>query len=372
VIQRRPPAKRLFQGLVGLPSESEGPVASAPTVVAVEESIVSGWPEPKCEYHHAGEQWICVYCSHHASEDDMTAAGVPAARVCPTKTINKENVKALDKKHAERERRAAAARARRKTKADQLAAIKEALRTPPEIRIAAAKQKELEERLAAREKKLPSDKTGGYKEISGGGIAEEIMLVADAPQTGRVTPDGVGHRPGTSSDTDNGNGTADEEATRDPWTQGSEEIAVRNSKSQIIPGSVFEVKLNNKDERDTPAYHSIPHYFIEVLTLRYRVRCTKCGAVQDDEHTVAEDQFTCWQCHAHHDGYEPNYVCRLCGDISTGADGAAYHMTNAHGDEALPGHDSRFGNVLQRWVKGGKKPPNITRTVKRAEKKVTA
>ena len=98
------------------------------------------------------------------------------------------------------------------------------------------------------------------------------------------------------------------------------------------------------------------------------MRCTKCGAAQEDEpvffdgeyyQTPVEDNFTCWRCGESHDGYETSYICHLCGDISRGKNYAARHMENVHGDPTLPAHNARFGDVLRGWVKGGKKAPNI-------------
>jgi hypothetical protein len=365
------PIKRAFTGLVGLPPEDP-----APTPVSTPEPVVSVTPpaDPTCQYHRARDQWICVYCSHKASEDDMTASGIPASRICSAQNIlrqNRETVgKELGKKFAERERRAGAERERRKKKADQLAAIKEALRTPPEIRIAAAKEKERQEKAEVQANKLPSDRTGGFKEISGGGILEETLTILDAPQTGRVTPEGVGHRPGArDNSTDD---IPDSTENHNPWSGLSEVIAVERPNAPIIPGSIFLVKLNDKDERDTPAYQSVPHFFTEMMPLRYRLRCMNCAAVQDDDFTVSEEHFVCGRCGTKNGGDDLNYICRLCGVVAEDRTTAAHHMETAHGDETAPGHDTRFGDVLQRWVKGGKKPPNIQRTVKRAQKQVTA
>src|SRR5882724_10074245 len=126
MIQRRP--IRRFTGLVGLPPEpDEAEVRPAPALASTSEPIVSVTPpapaDLTCEYRLHGDQWFCVYCTHHASEDDMTASGIPAARVCSTQNIQKQNNaaewKEFDKKIAERERRAAAARERRKKKVEQ-------------------------------------------------------------------------------------------------------------------------------------------------------------------------------------------------------------------------------------------------------------
>jgi hypothetical protein len=38
----------------------------------------------------------------------------------------------------------------------------------------------------------------------------------------------------------------------------------------------------------------------------------------------------------------------------------------------LEEHVPRFGNVLRRWVMGGKKAPNIEKAIRKAGKQVTA
>jgi hypothetical protein len=282
--------------------------------------------------------------------------------------------KQFDKKSAERERRAAAARERRKKNADQLAAIKQALRVPPEVRKAEAKKQQKDIHTGSADAAVFSNhyQTGGGKELSGGDYLNEKLRKADAEEEldfggRRVTPEGAGQRPGIRGD-----GSPDKDSSPNPWTPWAQEAAVRNPKKPIIQGAVFSVKLADKDWTKSPAYECIPHYFVEVLPLRYQIRCTKCGVAQDDEQTVAEDRFVCRNCGAQHDGDEMDYACKLCGELCEGKEGAAYHMTNAHGEEDAEGHIPRFGNVLQRWVKGGKKPPNIEKALRKVKAEVTA
>jgi hypothetical protein len=265
------------------------------------------------EYKRYKDVWVCIHCNHNDHSDS------PSTDICSKRNIAIVNhasaTKELDKKHAEKDRRAAVERARRKKKADQLAAIKEALRIPAAVRIAAAKEKQRQERL---EPKVPQEivfsnhyRSSG-REVSGDDYVTEIQEAIDGKRAQdfggkRVTPQGVGHRFGMRDDTDT---TPDEESTRDPWVKTSEEVAVAKPWTPIIDGDIFKVKLADADWTKSPAYECIPHYFVEMLPLRYQVRCTKCGAAQDDGQTVAEDCFTCWQCHAPHDGDEMSYVCR--------------------------------------------------------------
>jgi hypothetical protein len=322
------------------------------------------------EYKRYKDVWVCIHCNRNDHSD------IPSADVCPKRNIattNKASTgKEIDKKIAERERRAKAARARRKEKADQLAAIKEALKIPAAVRLAAAKEKQRQERVDDHYAAMATSnhyRTSG-KEDSGGDYVADVQKAIDANEAQgfggrRVTPEGVGQRFGVS-------GLPDEGSTREPWTKESEAVAVAKPGTQIIDGDVFKVKLAEKDWTKSPAYECIPDYFIEILPLRYQIRCINCGAVQDDEQTVSEDRFICRKCQTSHDGGDMNYVCRLCGDLSEGKRGAARHMINVHGDPALPSHNARFGNVLRRWLRGGKKPPNIEKARRKAKAEVTA
>jgi hypothetical protein len=331
------------------------------------------------EYESYKGVWVCIHCSRN----DHSAT--PSPDVCSKRNIAIANQtstgKELDKKIAERERRAKAAVARRKKNADQRAAIKEALRIPAAVRLAEEKEKQLQKKLEDKAQQSAGAacfsnhyQTGGGKELSGGDYLKEKLRKADAKEEldfggRRVTPEGVGQRPGIRGD-----GSPDKDSCPNPWTPRAQEAAVNKLKKPIIQGAVFSVKLADKDWTKSPAYECIPDFFIEVLPLRYQIRCTKCGAAQDDEQTVAEDCFTCWQCLAPHDGDEMSYVCRLCGDLSEGKKGAACHMSDIHGGEKKdsPNLDQRFGNVLQRWLRGGKKPPNIEKAHRKVKAEVTA
>jgi hypothetical protein len=148
--------RRAFRGLVGLPTDE----APTPTAVPPPASTQAA-PELQCDYRcvQGTPPWVCLCCRHIATDDDMTAAGVPASRVCSVQNIARENqaaaIKQSDKKSAERERRAAAGREKRKIKRDQLAAIKAALRTPVAVIISEADKKRQEEKLEARMSRRP-------------------------------------------------------------------------------------------------------------------------------------------------------------------------------------------------------------------------
>jgi|SRR5271157_812091 len=349
--------------------------APAPRPVTVEPAV----PVLLCDYHRVSDEtpWICTYCRHRATEDDIIAEGIPAKRVCSAQNIDRANKEALkkemDKESTERERRAKAARERRKKQADELAAIRERLRRPRVVCIVEAKEETPERGI--------HDRTGGEKEISGGDCLGKTLLHLQGEDKDlfgvrggkRVVPEGVGQRLGMREDNPHEDGTFDSDSCPDPWSSRAEATAVARPRTPIIKGETFSVKLNDKDERNSPAYECLKFYFDVYLALHYRVCCTKCGAVQDDdEQTVAEENYTCWRCHAEHAVDDDRlFVCKLCGVAIDGERGAACHMMAVHGDETSPNHDPRFGNVLRRWLRGGRKPPNLDKARRRAKKTVT-
>jgi hypothetical protein len=370
--QRRPSTKRAFtERMVGMPPDD------APVVQPPEQP--PGAPQPSelllhCEYRRVVDDapFVCLYCRHIAADDDMTASGIPASRTCPNQMIEQQNKAAarrvFDKKIKEKERRAKAEKDRRQKKRDQLAAIKAALRVPAAERLAEAKRQEAEKKEQERDARRSLGSNQKY--ITGGGLIDDILLKKDEEEFGfggrRVSPEGTGHRPGARSDEDDGSPDPDS-SPLNPWAQGSEEWAVAHPNTPILQGTTFPVKLNQEDETKSPAFLSVPHFFYEIDTFRFKIFCTKCGVSQDDgTESLPEDHYDCWQCGAPHDGYEPSYVCRLCGDASTGKAGAARHMLNVHGNENSPAHDSRFGDVLRRWNRGGRKPPNVGKARRKA------
>jgi hypothetical protein len=310
----------------------------------------------------------------------------PASRACQI-LIGRQRI--VDRKIA----RAKAARDARKSKSDQLKAIKAALRIPLEVRIAEAKQKEKDAREAAKQAEQERKREERWldnradmaisnhyqtsnKELSGGDLLSERLSAAenDDPDISfggkRVAPQGTGHRFGHHDDGVGADGTPDADSSPDPWTEDAE----NKSKTPILSGDIFSVTLADKDWREAPAFQCIPDFFAEVLWFRYDIHCINCGARQDDDETTPEEYFICGRCGFSNGGDDKSFVCRLCdsGDILAGEKNAAHHMTTVHGDEKQPEHDARFGNVLRRWLRGGKKAPNIEKARRKAAKAVMA
>lgn len=352
-----PRCKRPFPPHGPCPCLKRTPVAVAPAA-----------PDPAllCEYQHGkSAEWICVYCSHIPTEYEMTADG-PPARVCPKKVANKNDCEEAAARHAGKEKRAKAARDKRKEKQKQLENIKKMLAVPLEVRRREAEERAEQKAAAERERLGLPEESQSIFAVSGGYDTERLATIAGLRETdtGRVTPEGVREHQLRED------GELPDGMEFDPWGGHAAEVAEGNNKP-IIPGGGFPVKLNDVDPKTHPAFQCIKDYFIKFETLRYLVRCTKCGAVQGNEDVVSEDYFTCQNCGVEHGGQDVTYICLLCTEWCCGEREAAAHMMQRHGEEDLPEHDRRFGNVLRRWVKGGRKPPNITKALKKAKKSVT-
>jgi len=309
--------QRVFIGLTGRPFDPEEftPAASTSPPIPVKPQAKT---EPlTCEYNQFRGQWVCLYCAHCASENDMTAEGIPAIRVCPARNIQEQNKqsigKEIDKKQVERERRAKAARERRKARADQRAAIKKALQTPIAVIKEVIKTK-------AEAEKLPSMNQGKYISDAPTGKGalvykptEKIEQI-DAALT-RAMPLGS---PTIDEETDEaffpeqdrkhvskkmGAGSPSDEK---PEITG---VSSKGFTYKEEPRKKFQVKLNG------PEYQS-----------------GLSSAVND--FTVEEGGET---------------FCRLCEAAIIGR--SEDHFKQIHGDPSEPGHDKRFGDIVQKYVK---------------------
>jgi len=235
------------------------------------------------------------------------------------------------------QKRAQAARDRRKRNAEQLDAIKKALRTPiTEIKKAAEEQARLDKEAkvlgSMNRGKWMTDAPTGMGELVLTGGSKEMELVAGArgraaalgspksnPQTGtafwpendrgRIVPEGTG--PGDRED--------DTDAS----------------------GSKFRVKLNDFDSDGL--FQELFHiYFVRI----------EPGEL-DDLNTG-------------------NLVCSLCKRRFYWERRCKAHIEAVHGDEREPEHDSRYGNVIYKYLKCGRKMPNIKKAIKKAKREVTA
>ena len=281
-------------------------------------------------------------------------------------------------------------RERRKLKAEQLAAIKKALQTPiAEIKIAAEEQTRLDKLARAqtglrRGLFLTDAPTGKGELVTGGYDSEQMGLVAAARDraavlgspTGdsdsdeeywpendrcRVKPEGTGQNPGDREDD-----AADDDP--DSSEDAKDNKDERGKDADILPGEKFFVKLNDFDN-DGLLAELVSFYFVKFYEFRSDdyFFCVWCGAKGESDST----ELVCRRCGATHAGDPKIFICRLCGIVCYGDKAAKKHIEDSHGDDRESGHDPRFGNVIYRYLKGGRKMPNIQKAIKKAKADVT-
>jgi hypothetical protein len=245
----------------------------------------------------------------------MTAAGIPEVRACATQNIARVNQettgKELERDRTEKERRATAARERRKAKADQLAAIKLALKTP------IAEIKEVA-RVKADMDKLPSMSEGIYMKDaptgkgalvykSGNKIEQIAAAIGRSEALGSKTID---HETGEAF-------FADNDRTRiAPEGAG----AARDEKPEITGVS--------RTRKKGFTYHS------EERSKRFQVNLT--GPEYQNGLSSALRALT------------DENICKMCQQEFERMEG---HFEQVHGDPSEPTHADRWGDIVQRYVR---------------------
>jgi len=226
--------------------------------------------------------------------------------------------KELDKKFQERERRATAAKERRKKKADQLAAIKKALKTP----IAAIKEAA---KVKAEAGKLPSMNQGKY--MSDAPTGKGALVYKPASKIDQIDA-------AISRSVPLGSQTIDHET--------GEAFFADNDRERIAPEGVGassdekpEITGVSRDKRQKGFTYG---YGEEEPNRKFQVRLT--GPEYQAGLDAALIACTLPQ--------ESETFCRLC---KQGFGRIENHFTQAHGDPLEPGHDNRFGDVVQKYVK---------------------
>ena len=351
-MHRKPPAKRLFSGMVGSP------------LAKVLEAAPVETPEPA----QAPPAATTVVGPH---------MGIPTITV-----LLEPDAETIERaKQIKKQMRAQSARDRRKRNAEQLASIKEKLKTPiAEIKKAAEEQTKLDKQGQARASMkrglfLTDAPVGKGKLVNGGYNSEQMELVTAArgraaalgspdyeqlgipksasdpafwPENdrGRVVPEGRGQRPGDRED-DEG-----EDEGPDSTDDARDNKDERGGSAPILPGSTFQVKLNDgKQDQKEHDYDLL----MGMLVARYCVKtkvfkneffyCASCGAKQPRTESIQ----TCARCEAKN-GEDNGYlhVCRLCRSECDGFIAAKQHIDRVHGSENHPEHDDRFGDLTRR------------------------
>jgi hypothetical protein len=393
--QRKKPVKRAFQGLVGLPPEPEAVMAPLPESIPAKaettefvdrvltcddcyaDFLFSAEDQARCAENQLSPPRRCKSCEAEAIQQVQQAETAAASPISP----NIEDI--------EREKAAKRARERRKRNAGQLAAIKKALRTPvAEIKKAAGEATKAEKertRLPSMEAgRFVTDAPTGKGELVLGGGSKEMDFMAGARQRGvqlgdatfdsetgdacwpegdrrRVKPEGTGQRPGDREDDredDDPGATSDAQDNR---TEAGED-------ADILFGDKFFVKLNDRDN-DKVLTELVGFYFIEFSEFSSEYFfCAQCGTKGEADST----ELVCRNCGAIHTGEFKFFVCRLCQTVCGSDTASKKHVEDIHGDDRESHHDRRFGNIIYRYLRGGRKTPNIGKAIKKAKADRTA
>ncbi len=301
--QRKNPVKRLFPGLAGRYAPEANP--------ALPETI----PVMSAPTQSVDRAMVCVDCGAEflfTTEDQKNSSSEPLrCNSCRERhlEIAEQSSKAV-KTNAEKE--AARQRARRRTKQEQLAAIKERLKTPiTEIKAAAeARAKAIARPGSMNRGRYMPDAPTGKGELETGGYGPEKLGMVAAAQSRSV---------------ELGNHTIDLETGEAVWPdndrrgvkpqgvgqQDNEKTPSQKTKDGLpIARAKFIVKLNDVDIEGV----------IRELAYKY---------VKEDE--------------------SGRLCCRLCQTFVV--ESAADHITIVHGDENEPAHDDCFGNIIDAYIK---------------------
>jgi hypothetical protein len=267
-LSRKPPVQRAFTGLVGLP------------------------PEPEKRPETSVKTQIDVVAPEYRSTADLVA------------DIEKER----------REKRAAAARARRKLHADQIKRVKEVLKIPiAQVKAEAAAKAAAEKRLSmSAGAYMPEAPTSKGKIVTGGYDSSKIDYM-----TGLDVGEEATLGSGVASDQAEGgrrHGTPEGNAPEKDFNRDEAEFNLRSREGMhgwTESGSRgFQVRLTSDAEYDTQR------------ALVYLL-----------------------------DEYFEDSVCRLCHVDCQDVEDAKDHILAFHGDEREPNHDARFGDIVGPKVK---------------------
>ena len=249
-----------------------------------------------------------------------------------------------EKEVLRKQKKAQAARARRKLQREQIDAIREKLKVPVrEIKRAAEEQAKLEKQAKAqgsmRRGMFIADAPMGKGELVTGGYGSkqlELMIAAYDRAAALGSP---------SSDETGGEFWPDNDR-RSVVPQGSGGNDGEDS------GGSFHVRLGD-GVQDKKAYDYdlllgtlVDKYCVktEVFTNEF-FYCVSCGAKQGKIESIQK----CIRCEAKN-GKDNGYLhlCRLCGTECDGFVAAKQHIHRVHGSENHPEHDHRYGDITRR------------------------
>jgi len=320
--QRKKPAVRAFAGLTGRPTDDPTPVETAQEPVQVLHRMIGpplDGPAP-----------------------DPFADRIPLPSLASLSIEEKEKLN--------KEKRATAARDRRKRQRQQIAAIKEKLKTPiREIKRAAQEQSKLDEHGRALSSmnrgRWMTDAPTGLGELVVAGGSKQMEFIASAHDRaaalGSLTSD---PRTGEAFWADN------DRRHVEPQGSGTDE-------SDEDSGS-FHVRLGDGVQDQKAHEHNLR---LEALVERYFVKvqvpwsaevfgneffsCVSCRVQQSRTTSIQK----CARCGTQNDKDNGElHVCRLCGTECDSFVAAKQHIYRVHGSENRPKHDHRYGDVTRK------------------------
>jgi hypothetical protein len=254
-----------------------------------------------------------------------------------------------EKEKLDKEKRAKAARDRRKHQAEQLAAIKEILKTPiREIKRLAEEKAKLDKQERALfsmdRGSWMTDAPTGVGELVLAGGSNEMEFVAAAHSRAEALGS-----PGLDIGTGEAFWAENDRRSIAPEGKGSDDSEDSGS---------FHVRLGDGVQDKRAHDYSL---LLDKLAERYFVKvevpwtsevfgneffsCTSCGVQQSRTQSVQR----CARCGTQNDKYNGYlHVCRLCGTECDGLVAAKQHMHRVHGGENRPEHDGRYGDLTRR------------------------
>jgi hypothetical protein len=301
------------------------------TTAVIQPVTIPGFvPDMPCEFKLYDGVWFCVHCAHRVTDDGNGPPVHSCSGQARIKRLNKATRrKEIDKDQAEKDRRAERERHRRKTKTDQLAAIKLALKIPIADIKAAAKVKADGSRLPSMNQgKYMSDAPTGKGALvlqSGGKIDQIYAAICRAQALGSPTID---DETGEAFFADN---------DRDHWTPKGAG-APSDEKPEITGLSRGGFTYGDGEEKKK--------FIVDLNTYAY-----------DQEFRELISTYIVKS--------ESSHICRLCyfeipNDTITAERIAFTHLYYAHGDplnvkDTKFQHDGRFGDIFDRYQKALRK-----------------
>jgi|GEM_PF-6030910 len=313
-IQRKKTAVRAFTGIVGRP---------------MDEPVL---PKPVTASKHTPRQMIGPPLEEAPPDPFADRASIPPLVI---NLISKE-----EKEKIRKEKRAQAARNRRKLQREQIAAIKEKLKTPiQEIKKLAEEKAKLD-----KETKSSSMERGKYMTDAPPGVGELVLSGGSTQMESIAAAHDRAARLGSPT-SDPGTGEAfwpdNDRRHVAPQGTGSEGDGDKEKSFYVTLGD--GTKEKKAHDYNLLLTSLVQKYMVETDVFKSPFfYCQSCGAKQPKTESIQK----CIRCEAQ-SGTDKGYlhVCRLCGTECDGFIAAKDHIHRVHGTNSRPEHDNRYGDI---------------------------